>query len=190
GEKVISQKDIHRKSGGHIFARWVERCLISPSAAVLRRDLWQEVGGFREDYEVCEDFDLWLTITAQEEVGYIEDPLIIKHGGHPGQLSLEYKVMDAWRWQSLVRWWGRRACLTPPERQALAQALQRLGRILERGFQKYDKPLAAAQIGHALTFITAGKDIVTPHEISYDEDILLKSSRVKSSLIAARSPRR
>jgi len=143
GEKIVAQKAIHQKSGGRIFARCVERCLISPSAAVLRRDLWQEVGGFREEYVVCEDFDLWLDITAQEEVGYIERPLIIKHGGHAGQLSLQYKVMDEWRWRSLYRWWQKRQQLAPAEQAALQQSLLRIGLILAKGYQKYGKTAQA-----------------------------------------------
>ena len=165
GEKVVAQKDIHRKSGGRIFARCVERCLISPSAAVLRRDLWQEVGGFREDYVVCEDFDLWLTITAREAVGYIEDPLIIKHGGHAGQLSLQYKVMDAWRWHSLLGQWPQRSNLAVAEQVALQQALLRIGRILALGYTKYGKLAQAAQVNATLAFLKAGKDVVTPREI-------------------------
>ena len=172
GERVIKQKDIHRKSGGRIFARCVERCLISSSAAVLRRDLWQAVGGFREDYVVCEDFDLWLTITAQEVVGYIEQPLIIKHGGHAGQLSLQYKVMDAWRWRSLQGWWNQREKLREEEKAALQQALLRIGRILAKGHTKYGKRAAAQAMETALAAVISGKDVVTPSEISYDGDIL------------------
>jgi glycosyltransferase involved in cell wall biosynthesis len=168
GDKVVAQKAIHRKSGGRIFARCVERCLISPSAAVLRRDLWEEVGGFRETYTVCEDFDLWLDITAQEEVGYIEEPLIIKHGGHPGQLSLQYKVMDEWRWKSLLRWWQKRTQLTLEEQQALQQALLRIGDILSKGYQKYAKPALAAQYAKDCQAIAAAKDVVTASGITYD----------------------
>ena len=48
----VNQKKIHQKSGGDIFHRALHLCLISPSACLIRRDTWKELGGFREDFEV------------------------------------------------------------------------------------------------------------------------------------------
>ena len=87
-------------------------------------------------------------------------------------MSLQYKVMDAWRWRSLTRWWGQRARLRAEEQQALQKALMRMGHILAGGYTKYGKFKAAQEIQAALNCITAGKDVVTPLEISYDGDIL------------------
>ena len=35
----------------------------------------------------AEDYDLWLRLTWRYEVGLVDEPLVIKRGGHPDQLS-------------------------------------------------------------------------------------------------------
>jgi len=52
---------------------------------------------------VCEDYDLWIRITAREEVGYIDEPMLIKHGGHSDQLSKKFWGMDRFRIFSLEK---------------------------------------------------------------------------------------
>ena len=96
GVRVNAMKK-HQKAGGDIYAQSLKLCCISPSAALLKRDLFLELGGFREDFVVCEDYDLWLKITSRHPVGFIETPLIKKYGGHEDQLSQRYRAMDYWR---------------------------------------------------------------------------------------------
>ncbi len=87
----------HQKKSGHIFYDSLHLCLISPSAVAIRRELFDEVGVFREDFPVCEDYELWLRITRRYEVCYSPEPLVIKYGGHADQLSRRYFAMDRWR---------------------------------------------------------------------------------------------
>ena len=87
----------HRKSGGRIFERSLPLCAISPSAALVRRDLFDVVGLFDECLPACEDYDLWLRVTSRYPVLYIDEPLVMKHGGHDDQLSRRYWGMDRFR---------------------------------------------------------------------------------------------
>ncbi len=87
----------HQKKSGHIFYDSLHLCLISPSAVAIRRELFDEVGVFREDFPVCEDYELWLRITKHYEVCYSPEPLVVKYGGHDDQLSRRYFAMDRWR---------------------------------------------------------------------------------------------
>jgi len=95
--KRVNAKKIHKKSGGKIFSRCLHLCLISPSATLMKKSLYEEMKGFNEEYPVCEDYELWLRITSQYEIGFIEEPIIVKYGGHEDQLSTKYKAMDFWR---------------------------------------------------------------------------------------------
>ena len=52
---------------------------------------------------MCEDYDLWLRITARNPVLYIEKPLLRKYGGHNDQLSSKYWGMDRFRIKSLEK---------------------------------------------------------------------------------------
>jgi len=87
----------HHKRAGDIFIDSLGTCLISPSAAILTRELLEEVGGFDEDMQACEDYDLWLRIAERHEVGLLDEPLVVRRAGHPGQLSAIMPALDRFR---------------------------------------------------------------------------------------------
>jgi glycosyltransferase involved in cell wall biosynthesis len=93
----------YTKAGGQIYKRCLPLCIISPSSVVLHRELLHEVGGFDESLEVCEDYDLWLRVTAREPVLFLNQPLVKKYGGHDDQLSTMHWGMDRFRVRALQR---------------------------------------------------------------------------------------
>lgn len=99
--KWLNQKLRHRKYSGWIFEQCLRLCIISPSSAVIHRSVFEDVGPFDENLPVCEDYDMWLRITARYPVAFIEKPLIIKRGGHNDQLSRAYEGMDRFRIASI-----------------------------------------------------------------------------------------
>lgn len=99
----IGQKKYHDKNSKNLFERSLRRCLISPSSVLIRKKLFKSVGSFDETLTACEDYDLWLRILIREEVGYIEERLVTKYGGHPDQLSRETRYLDLYRLESLVK---------------------------------------------------------------------------------------
>ena len=100
--KFLNKKRIHQKKEGYIFYDSLHLCLISPSAVAIKREIFDEVGLFREDFEVCEDYELWLRITKKYPVGFSPEKMVIKHGGHKDQLSQKYFAMDRWRVKALL----------------------------------------------------------------------------------------
>jgi len=92
----------HRKAAGQIFLASLARCMISPSAVMLHRRLLHDHGGFDASLPAAEDYDLWLRLTWRYEVGLVDEPLIIKRGGHPDQLSAQWGI-DRFRIQALVK---------------------------------------------------------------------------------------
>lgn len=101
--KHLNQKLRHRKYSGHIFQKCLPLCIISPSSVLVKRDIFDKVGLFDESMPVCEDYDMWLRVTSQYPVLFIEKPLIIKHGGHEDQLSRRYPAMDSFRIESIAK---------------------------------------------------------------------------------------
>ena len=83
----VNPKMRHHKFSGMIFERSLELCLVSPSAVMLRRALFETAGMFDERLPACEDYDLWLRISCRYPVYLIDTPLIVKRGGHADQLS-------------------------------------------------------------------------------------------------------
>jgi len=102
GKRVNAMKK-HAKGGGHIYRRCLPLCVISPSSVLLHRGLLMETGDFDESLPACEDYDLWLRICAREPVLFVEEPQIVKYGGHEDQLSRRHWGMDRFRIQALEK---------------------------------------------------------------------------------------
>lgn len=99
--KRVNPKAKHQKHGGYIFEQCLSLCAISPSASLVHRTLFDELGCFDETLQACEDYDLWLRICAVYPVLYVDEPLLIKFGGHEDQLSQKFWGMDRFRVEAL-----------------------------------------------------------------------------------------
>ena len=97
----VNQKKRHQKYGGDIFDKCLDICRISPSSIIFQKNIINEVGWFDESLSICEDYDLWLRITANFKILFINKPLIIKYGGHSDQLSKSVNGIEAYRIKSL-----------------------------------------------------------------------------------------
>ena len=99
----VNQMKKHKKYGGFIFENCLDICRISPSSALFHKSLLADVGNFDEDLKLCEDYDLWLRITAKFPVLFLKNPLIKKYGGHPDQLSNVKDGIESYRIQVLEK---------------------------------------------------------------------------------------
>lgn len=132
----VNQMRKHQKGGGDQFIPSLELCLISPSSVMIRRDVFEKTGLFREDFPVCEDYDLWLKLTSLYEIDFIQEPQIIKYGGHEDQLSRKFKAMDYWRVKSLI-WILDNRELSWDRNEALMAVLKTKTDILIKGYSKH-----------------------------------------------------
>ncbi len=125
----------HAKAGGWIFQRCLPLCAMSPSSIVLHRTVFDAVGLFDESLPACEDYDLWLRITARYPVLFIKEPLIVKHGGHEDQLSRRHWGMDRFRVRALQKILASDQ-LSATDRRAAAITLAAKARIVASGARK------------------------------------------------------
>ena len=100
--RQVSPRKHHRKPSGDIFRRSLDLCLVSPSAVMMRRKLFEMVGYFDEDLPAAEDYDLWLRVSVEHAVPLLPDPLVIKRGGHSDQLSAKSGI-DRYRIRALEK---------------------------------------------------------------------------------------
>jgi glycosyltransferase involved in cell wall biosynthesis len=98
----VNPKKKHKKPSGMIFEASLALCLVSPSAVMIQRRLFNKVGMFDENLPACEDYDLWLRISLRYPVYLIDIPLIVKRGGHTDQLS-RAPGLDKFRIQALIK---------------------------------------------------------------------------------------
>ncbi len=122
----VNPKLKHRKPSGDIFDRSLDLCLVSPSAAMMTRELFDHSGGFDESLPVCEDYDLWLRIARDYPVSLIEQALVVKHGGHSDQLSRSTWGMDRYRVVALHKL--LRSGIAGQQRSAVLRVLQQQAR--------------------------------------------------------------
>ena len=97
----VNQKKRHKKYGGFIFDKCLDICRISPSSVLFNKNIFNHVGWFNDKLPVCEDYDLWLRITAEFEILFIDKPLIVKYGGHNDQLSHSVEAIESFRIKAL-----------------------------------------------------------------------------------------
>ena len=130
----VNPKDRHRKPSGMIFERSLGLCLVSPSAVMVKKPLFDAVGVFDESLPACEDYDLWLRISCRYPVHLIDTPLIIKRGGHGDQLS-NTAGLDRYRIQSLEKIIGS-GRLTESQGRAAVSTLQEKCSVYAGGCRK------------------------------------------------------
>jgi len=137
----VNPHNKHKKFGGDIFEKCLPLCLISPSSALINKQLFNKIGGFDEKLPACEDYDLWLRITLSHQVEYIDLPLIIKYGGHYDQLSQKHWGMDRFRIYAMEK------CVNHPElsdlqKSSLLNELITKCDIFSKGALKNNNPRA------------------------------------------------
>ncbi len=140
--KRVNPGQRHRKQSGMIFERSLELCLVSPSAVMMRRSLLDEVGLFDEGLPACEDYDLWLRIAWKYPIHLIDQPLIVKRGGHADQLS-RMPELDKFRIRSICKLLDR-GCLSVNQRQAAIDMLAAKCAIYAQGCRKRGRREEAA----------------------------------------------
>ncbi len=137
GKEVSQKKQKHQRSG-MIFNDALVKCIIGPSTVVLSKELFDKTGGFREDLEVAEDYELWLKITDTTKIGYIDEPLVTKRAGHGEQLSEKYGHIEIFRITALMDL-VEGGCFTGEHRQAARKELSRKCRIYAAGCRKRER---------------------------------------------------
>jgi glycosyltransferase involved in cell wall biosynthesis len=132
--KRVNPKKRHQKFSGMIFEKTLPLCLVSPSAVMVRKELFEEVGLFDESLPACEDYDMWLRISWKYPVYLIDTPLIVKRGGHGDQLSA-LPELDKYRIQALAKI-VKQGCLSPSQHLSAMDMLTQKCTIYANGCRK------------------------------------------------------
>ena len=147
----VNQKKRHQKYGGYIFDKCLDICRISPSSTLFKKNILEHVGWFDTQLPVCEDYDLWLRITADYKILFVDELLIIKYGGHTDQLSQSVEGIELFRIKSLENLLANTE-LSPQKRiLAITMIIKKLN-IYLNGLVKRKKQGEADQIEEKIKF--------------------------------------
>jgi hypothetical protein len=133
--KRVNRKKYHLFAQGESFELCCERCAISPSSVAMSRTLLEELGGFDESFSVCEDYELWLRVSSRYSIGFLDELLIRKYGGHKDQLSHSRPALDCFRLRALLLL-AATAPLKKTQYESLCRNIVQKARILAIGAQK------------------------------------------------------
>ncbi|MCP4114807.1 MAG: glycosyltransferase [Desulfobacteraceae bacterium] len=129
--KRVNPKNKHKKLSGMIFKPSLELCLVSPSAVMIRRSLFELKGYFDEELPACEDYDLWLRIATTHAIDLIDRACTVKRGGHEDQLSSHHSL-DQYRIRSIEKLLEADS-LTGEQREAALEIFRSKARIYGQG---------------------------------------------------------
>ncbi|MDH5560586.1 MAG: glycosyltransferase [Deltaproteobacteria bacterium] len=129
----------HQKPKGDFFSQSLALCCVSPSSVIMHRSLFDELDGFDEKMPACEDYDLWLRISAKYPIGLIKDRLVVKYGGHDDQLSRAFDAMDRFRIFSILKVLVSGILSETQSSSALSVCIEKL-QILIKGARKRSPP--------------------------------------------------
>ena len=119
--KPFKKQDYHHKKEGFIFTQSLDRCMVTNSSVLLKKELFIEFGGFDPNLRLCEDYDLWLKISRSFPIGLCPHEGLIRYAGHE-QLSAT-PALDQYRLKTL-------SFLYKPEKN------EELKRLIQQCFEK------------------------------------------------------
>ncbi len=130
----VNPRKKHAKPSGWIFKECLPLCVVSPSAVMIRRAVFDAIGLFDEALVAAEDYDLWLRASLHYEIATLPDALTIKVGGHDDQLSRAWGL-DRWRVAALEKVLHNPA-LPPAYRPLVEDQIRERSRIVAEGARK------------------------------------------------------
>lgn len=128
----------YQKEGGDIFEKALELCAIGPSTVLMKREIFDKIGLFDESLPACEDYDMWLRITAKYKVFLLPQDLVVKRGGHPDQLSMTIPHLDKYRIMAIEKI-IKSGELSEKQRNLAISMFKRKCEIYAQGCLKYNK---------------------------------------------------
>jgi glycosyltransferase involved in cell wall biosynthesis len=122
------------RASGWLFASALENCPASISCAVIHRSCFTECGAFDENLPACEDYDLWLRLSARFPIYYVDGPEVV-HRSPRAEISPHAWTWDRFRVYALEKSF-QSGHLDPEQRFLVSQEIVRRCERLVDGFRR------------------------------------------------------
>ena len=124
-DKEVKIPKKYHKPNHNTFLEHISYCNIAPSSIMIEKRVFEKVGLFDESLTVCEDYDMWLRILREFQIGYIDKKLINKFAGHPNQLGFS-KNLDSYRVKAL-----QKHIDSPYQKEVLCELIKKYDSMIE-----------------------------------------------------------
>jgi glycosyltransferase involved in cell wall biosynthesis len=103
GDLPEIQSEVTPMHGGDVFVALLrEGNFITNTSVVMRRTLFDRMGGFYTGLNGTEDWDLWIRIAERYAIGFLPEPLV-RYRFHSGGISRNFVKMGRERRQVITR---------------------------------------------------------------------------------------
>ena len=139
GKKLKHPSHLQAHRGKFLQAA-LENCLLSCSALLIKKEIFQKCGSFDESFEVCEDFAFCLHYLKRYPIGLVQDKLVIKRSGSWPQLSQKYHSLDSFRIQAILKFLKKHGKdIKATERQKAKESIYKKLTILQEGAKRHQR---------------------------------------------------
>lgn len=146
----------------YLFARW--GCVVR-GTTMIRREVWEQVGGMREQFGLLADIDMWMRLAMRWQVGYVPEPVITARHQRPIYYPDIYKGGTwSWRRQRLLYEVHASNRLDHLNLHTLGGRLQWWGFRLKLSFES-SKWLIYAVVREKPEMITSSHESVTQYDL-------------------------
>ncbi len=134
--KFVNQGKRHKKYGGEIFEKILDTCRISPSSVLIKKNVFKKIGLFDEKFRACEDYDLWLRMALNYEIGYMPIKTIVKRFFLDDHLSMNVRHLEYLRLLSLCKFVSKNGKICFKKKIAAYREIDRKFLIVCKGVNK------------------------------------------------------
>ena len=124
---------------GAVASFW-KSMVATPGGAIVRRTLFEEIGGFRREFNTAADRDLWLRAGMLAQFAFVNAPVIekLEHAGNMSADKSRARQQAAEVQLSFLNWCNERHLARPSfdQREILERNLERA--LIERSFRAAD----------------------------------------------------
>lgn len=100
---LLEPKGKYQKISGNFLKESLDLCMVTCSSFFSNKQALDQMGQFRTELPVCEDYDLWNRILLTgHSIGLLSENLMVRYGGHDDQLSNQYQALERFRLYSLL----------------------------------------------------------------------------------------
>lgn len=136
------------------FSGFISDCFILVHAVLVRTSCFEQLGGFRTDLRIIEDYEMWLRLSRSYQIAFLPECVgwYRKHGLNKTRDFVPAFVEQIRIHQGFLR----RGCLTPQERQVLQESIGNLTHRL--ALSLYQRAAQAIEDGR---YAAAARDCVS-----------------------------
>jgi len=77
-KSYLKEKGYRFFGSGDLYNGLLNENFIFTPTVIIKTEVLKQIGYFDENYRICEDYKMWLSIARNHSIGYLDEPLVIR----------------------------------------------------------------------------------------------------------------